>query len=69
MNTNNNKIPKTVHYCWFGGKEKPKIVKRCISSWKKNLPEYNIIEWNRVILILIVMHISQRLINLKSLLL
>ena len=39
-------IPKVIHYCWFGKKEKPEIVKKCISSWKKNLSEYKIIEWN-----------------------
>lgn len=39
-------IPKVIHYCWFGRKEKPEIVKKCISSWEKNLPEYEIIEWN-----------------------
>ncbi|WP_410775249.1 glycosyltransferase family 32 protein [Ectobacillus funiculus] len=42
----NNRIPKIIHYCWFGGKEKPDIVKRCIDSWKKNLSEYEIREWN-----------------------
>jgi mannosyltransferase OCH1-like enzyme len=41
-----SKIPKTIHYCWFGGKEKPEIVKRCMESWKRNLPDYEIIEWN-----------------------
>lgn len=40
------KIPKTIHYCWFGGKSKPDLVKRCIESWKKNLIDYEIIEWN-----------------------
>ncbi|PJW13247.1 glycosyl transferase [Geobacillus sp. Manikaran-105] len=40
------KIPRIIHYCWFGKKEKPDIVKRCIDSWKKNLSEYEIIEWN-----------------------
>ncbi|MEI4801759.1 glycosyltransferase family 32 protein [Bacillus sp. NPDC077411] len=40
------KIPRTIHYCWFGGKDKPDIVKKCIESWKKNLPEYEILEWN-----------------------
>jgi mannosyltransferase OCH1-like enzyme len=43
---NANRIPKTIHYCWFGGKEKPEIVKKCIASWKKCLTEYEIIEWN-----------------------
>jgi mannosyltransferase OCH1-like enzyme len=40
------KIPKIIHYCWFGGKEKPKLVSKCIDSWKENLPDYEIIEWN-----------------------
>lgn len=39
-------IPKKIHYCWFGGKEKPKLVKKCIASWKKYCPDYEIIEWN-----------------------
>lgn len=39
-------IPKRIHYCWFGGKEKPKSVKKCIESWKKNAKGYEIIEWN-----------------------
>lgn len=41
-----NMIPKTIHYCWFGGKPKPKSVKKCIKSWKKFCPDYKIIEWN-----------------------
>ena len=39
-------IPQIVHYCWFGGKEKPEAVVRCMDSWKKWLPEYQFIEWN-----------------------
>ena len=39
-------IPKTIHYCWFGGKEKPKSVQRCIDSWRKYCPDYTIKEWN-----------------------
>lgn len=39
-------IPKTIHYCWFGGKQKPKLAQRCIESWKKYCPDYEIIEWN-----------------------
>ena len=39
-------IPKIIHYCWFGGKEKPEDVKRYISSWKKYCPNYEIKEWN-----------------------
>ncbi len=40
------RIPKLIHYCWFGNKKKPQLVEDCISSWKKYLPDYEIIEWN-----------------------
>lgn len=40
------KIPKIIHYCWFGGKKKTKRILSYISSWEKYLPEYQIIEWN-----------------------
>lgn len=39
-------IPKKIHYCWFGRGEKPELAVKCIESWKKYLPEYEIIEWN-----------------------
>ena len=39
-------IPKIIHYCWFGGNEKPSKIKKCIESWKKFMPEFDIIEWN-----------------------
>ena len=39
-------IPKTIHYCWFGCGEKPKLAQKCIASWKKFCPDYEIIEWN-----------------------
>lgn len=39
-------IPKVIHYCWFGHSEKNNKVKKCIESWKKHCPDYQIIEWN-----------------------
>lgn len=39
-------IPKKVHYFWFGKNAKPTLVKHCIASWKKYLPDFEIIEWN-----------------------
>jgi hypothetical protein len=42
----NYSIPKLIHYCWFGGKGKPKVVKTCIATWKQVLSDYEIIEWN-----------------------
>lgn len=39
-------IPNTIHYCWFGRAEKPKLAQKCIASWKKYCPGFEIIEWN-----------------------
>jgi len=39
-------IPKIIHYCWFGGNPLPPLAVKCLESWKKFLPEYEIIEWN-----------------------
>lgn len=39
-------IPNKIHYCWFGYGEKTKLVQKCIASWKKYCPDYEIIEWN-----------------------
>lgn len=39
-------IPKKIHYCWFGGNPLPDLAIKCIESWKKYCPEYEIIEWN-----------------------
>ncbi len=39
-------IPKKIHYCWFGGKPLNKLGEKCLASWKKYCPDYEIIEWN-----------------------
>lgn len=39
-------IPKTIHYCWFGGKKLPWLAKKCIKSWKKYFPDYEIRRWD-----------------------
>jgi hypothetical protein len=39
-------IPKTIHYCWFGKGEMPSLANKCILSWKKYLPDYNLKLWN-----------------------
>lgn len=39
-------IPKKIHYCWFGRGKMPELAVKCIESWKKFLPEYEIKEWN-----------------------
>lgn len=39
-------IPKIIHYCWFGGRALPDDVVKCIESWKRYCPDYEIREWN-----------------------
>ncbi len=39
-------IPKIIHYCWLSEDTYPKIVRICIDSWKKALPDYEIKCWN-----------------------
>lgn len=39
-------MEKYIHYCWFGNSKKPRLAKKCIKSWKKYLPDYEIVEWN-----------------------
>lgn len=37
---------KKIHYCWFGETEKSDFTKKCIESWRKIYPDFEIIEWN-----------------------
>ena len=39
-------IPKIIHYCWFGNTPLPELALKCIDSWKKYFPDYEIKEWN-----------------------
>ena len=41
-----NQIPKVIHYIWFGHGQKPELLQKCIESWKKYLPGWEIHEWN-----------------------
>ena len=41
-----SRIPKVIHYCWFGNNPKPEIVNKCINTWKAKMPDYTIKEWN-----------------------
>lgn len=43
MDKKNNKI---IHYIWYGGNPLSELTKKCIASWKKFLPDYEIMEWN-----------------------
>lgn len=59
-------IPKTIHYCWFGGNPKPKSVLKCIASWKKYCPDYQIIEWNETNIDLSMNRYTQQAYEAKS---
>ena len=39
-------IPKVIHYCWFGKGQMPAIARKCIKSWEKHCPDYEIVCWN-----------------------
>ena len=39
-------IPKKLHYIWIGEKPLPDLAKKCIESWKKFCPDYEIVAWD-----------------------
>ena len=39
-------IPKKIHYCWFGGASEGKQMERCLQSWQRACPNYEIIRWD-----------------------
>ncbi|MBP3505373.1 MAG: hypothetical protein J6K43_03115 [Lachnospiraceae bacterium] len=39
-------IPKRIHYCWFSGNPMPDYLKKCIDSWYRFCPDYEIIRWD-----------------------
>lgn len=39
-------IPKKIHFCWLSGDEYPPLIKHCIETWHKILPDYEIIKWD-----------------------
>ena len=40
------RIPKVIHYCWFSGKEMPDHLKKCVDSWHRFCPDYEIKRWD-----------------------
>lgn len=44
--TDKQKIPKVIHYCWFGGNPIPEQYQKYIESWKKYCPDYKIQRWD-----------------------
>lgn len=44
--TEQNRIPKVIHYCWFGRGKQNDLIKQCLKTWRNVLPEYKIQLWN-----------------------
>jgi len=40
------KIPKILHYCWFGSKHIPEEFLKYIDTWEAYCPDYEIIRWD-----------------------
>lgn len=40
------RIPRIIHYCWFGRGSKSRKIRHCLKSWKKYMPDYQVFEWN-----------------------
>lgn len=40
-------IPKIIHYCWLSGDPIPDNLQKCMNTWKKNLPDYEFILWDK----------------------
>lgn len=39
-------IPRKIHFCWFSEEPYPETVKTCIDSWKRFLPQYELVLWD-----------------------
>lgn len=39
-------IPRKINYCWFSGNPIPDQLQKCIDSWKRFCPSYEIIRWD-----------------------
>ena len=39
-------IPKKIHFCWFSGEAYPESVQRCMDSWRKHLPDFELVHWD-----------------------
>ena len=39
-------IPRTIHYCWFGGSALPELAVRCFASWHEQMPDWEVKRWD-----------------------
>ncbi|HJR08409.1 MAG TPA: glycosyltransferase [Pyrinomonadaceae bacterium] len=39
-------IPHKIHYCWFGRGSRSELLQKCMASWQRIMPDYELKEWN-----------------------
>lgn len=39
-------IPKTIHYCWFSGEKMPSDLRKCVKSWRRHFPDFELKCWD-----------------------
>lgn len=39
-------IPKIIHLCWLSGDPYPQKIAKCLKTWEKFLPDYEIVLWD-----------------------
>lgn len=40
-------IPKVIHYCWLSGDPYPAKIRKCLKTWRKVMPDYEIKLWSK----------------------
>ena len=43
-------IPHIIHYVWIGGAPLPELAERCIASWRKYMPDWQMMRWDEAAL-------------------
>lgn len=46
MMDGSERIPRILHYCWFGGKPMPRRQRRWIRQWRSLMPDYTLMRWD-----------------------
>ena len=41
------RIPKIIHWCWLSGEPVPEILRECMASWKRRMPDYVLKCWTQ----------------------
>ena len=39
-------IPKRIHYCWLSDEPFPRKIRKCMDTWRKTHPDYEIVRWS-----------------------